>query len=835
MERLVSFKTNARHISQLGRELVTDFVTALVELVKNSYDADANGVKIIFDNVKQPNGKIILIDTGIGMTQNDIDEKWTVIGTNNKVRTSYSPKGRKYAGKKGIGRFAVERLAERITIYSFTENEKCFKFNVNWNKYEEINIQALKQRITLLRHDYKDIGSAKYIKSHIDYFFNNDSVKDEHKNYIKNEFLEGKQLEYNIFLNNNEIIDKMEEELIPIFALYQNEEVRISDINNKINDLSYEEESEFRTLLDEYYKEINIESNFKTGLIMVLDDLRDEWKQRDITKLQKELRVLVSPDFLDSDPFKVKLIAHEFELQSDIIMNNILDLSYAKIKASITSRGKCIKINYSNSSGKDESYVEEFKEALLCGDLNLELYYFVRDQQNLSDATFNVVHARQVLDEFCGIKIYRDGFRVKPYGDIGNDWLLLDKMKIKETHDYRVGNNQVIGILKITEEDNPLLVDATNREGIIENEAYEDLKKFVITCTNYISNIRYQEYQKKTEEDKLRREEERKRQEDEKRRQEEKEREEIHKKLLDRSKDEINNLVNNLESEEKAKEVKDIALKIQSNTTEEVLFYKQRLDEERKRNDEFHQKAKQIFDEAIQDKESELNLYKNLATLGILTGAFGHETKDVISRATNNIGFTKMCYPEDALDSDIESAYELIEKDFYRIQGYSSLIVSFLKKKKREKYEFLNVKEVIEDISKLYQSMLITQKIDLELNLSDFMSEVKMLRIDLESIVINMITNSYEALKTKDERKIRISSKLYDAYYELVFEDNGIGVKRGSENQVFLPFKTTKEDGIGLGLSIVKDIVDRYKGQISVINSLEHGGAVFTIKFPRGE
>ena len=67
----VSFKTNARHIGQLGRELVTDFVTALVELIKNAYDADAECAKIIIEDTKSINGKIIIADCGMGMTIDD--------------------------------------------------------------------------------------------------------------------------------------------------------------------------------------------------------------------------------------------------------------------------------------------------------------------------------------------------------------------------------------------------------------------------------------------------------------------------------------------------------------------------------------------------------------------------------------------------------------------------------------------------------------------------------------------------------------------------------------------------------------------------------------------
>lgn len=95
---------------------MTDFVTAVVELIKNAYDADAHRVKIIIDKPNTSESKLVLIDTGFGMTQEDFDNKWMVIDTNNKLTEPYTPKRRKKVGKKGIGRFSVEKIAEKVCI-----------------------------------------------------------------------------------------------------------------------------------------------------------------------------------------------------------------------------------------------------------------------------------------------------------------------------------------------------------------------------------------------------------------------------------------------------------------------------------------------------------------------------------------------------------------------------------------------------------------------------------------------------------------------------------------------------------------------------------------------
>ena len=164
----LSFKTNARHIGQLGRELVTDFVTALVELIKNAYDADAASARISIQDTKNGLGQIIVADCGSGMTAEDFENKWMVIGTSNKLSDPYTPKGRKKAGKKGIGRFSVERLAERVTIFSFPEQGEPFSVEIDWNRFEELDLLAIKQRLEILTQR-QDREAAKFISSQLQY------------------------------------------------------------------------------------------------------------------------------------------------------------------------------------------------------------------------------------------------------------------------------------------------------------------------------------------------------------------------------------------------------------------------------------------------------------------------------------------------------------------------------------------------------------------------------------------------------------------------------------------------------------------------------------------
>ena len=108
-----------------------------------------------------------------------------------------------------------------------------------------------------------------------------------------------------------------------------------------------------------------------------------------------------------------------------------------------------------------------------------------------------------------------------------------------------------------------------------------------------------------------------------------------------------------------------------------------------------------------------------------------------------------------------------------------------------------------------------------------------MKQIDLESIIINMITNAFEQVKGRSIRQIGIYIEQSMSHIILNFEDSGNGVPKGKEKDIFRPFETTKEEGIGLGLNIVKDIVENYGGEIKVQRSEILHGAKFVVLLPR--
>lgn len=133
----------------LGRELITDRITALFEIVKNSYDANSENVFVEFQdvNVINDNSKIIIRDDGFGMNYSDLNNKWMVVGTMSKreTRKSPAPYNRKVVGKKGVGRFAVDKLGASVILKTSTKNSSILHcLETDWKKYEVLEAEQLK-------------------------------------------------------------------------------------------------------------------------------------------------------------------------------------------------------------------------------------------------------------------------------------------------------------------------------------------------------------------------------------------------------------------------------------------------------------------------------------------------------------------------------------------------------------------------------------------------------------------------------------------------------------------------------------------------------------------
>lgn len=418
------FRPRARILKLLGEELITDEVIALVELVKNSYDADANNVTVHLENITTvEDGKITIRDDGLGMSLDTVLSAWLEPGTSfRKSQREAGERSKKYKrkllGEKGVGRFAAQKLGTMITLT--TRNE-------------------------YLTEDGEWVLSDEEIIIEVDW-----SVFDEDK------YLSDVEVGYSITSPN-----------------------------------------EFRE---------------SSGTLIEINFIRSDWTKNKVLNLAQQLEGLESP-FSDREKqdgpavFNLDLKCKDF---SEIIENirpvsELLKDAIYKFTGSVNEEG-ILNAYYefynpafpqlkrpfgiTDLDIRDPEYFEENKEIRVpkCGRLDFEYYVWDLDSKTLSETI-----TRKTYNEFIkphtGLRVYRDGFRVWPYGEPGNDWLNMDSRRVNNPKKV-FSNNQIIGMVEITVEQNPKLKDKTDREGLILNNEYNDFTNIVLSSISEFEILR---------------------------------------------------------------------------------------------------------------------------------------------------------------------------------------------------------------------------------------------------------------------------------------------------------------------------------------------------------
>jgi signal transduction histidine kinase len=141
-KNLIPFKMHPHVFAALGADLITNDIVAVIELVKNAYDAFAKNVWLRFDEDKDCNKFIDIEDDGFGMNRDTIENVWSLVATPFKHDNPYAvfgEKKRRVSGEKGLGRLSVARLGSYLEMFTKTANEPCWKVEVNWGDISSAN------------------------------------------------------------------------------------------------------------------------------------------------------------------------------------------------------------------------------------------------------------------------------------------------------------------------------------------------------------------------------------------------------------------------------------------------------------------------------------------------------------------------------------------------------------------------------------------------------------------------------------------------------------------------------------------------------------------------
>lgn len=400
------FKPKARLLSLLGDQLITSDIVAVVELIKNSFDADATKVTLTLDNVaNQENGKIIVKDDGAGMSLETVLNVWLEPGTEfRKMQREKGEKTRTYGrpllGEKGIGRFAAHRLGNIIELVTKSKNEKFeISVEVNWRLFE----------------------GSKYLED------------------------------------------------VPIYWMKRKPKLFTGDTH---------------------------------GTLLIIQDIKKPWTEDMVLDLAEKIDALQAP-LKDKYNFDAIIVAPEFPKikRKKVALDEILNVATYSFHGYIDEKG-FLDATY---SFKHEAFPKETRTYNLkedarkgikrfmtpegnlkspcCGPFTVRFYAWDLDPVNLKETVTRKYYDLSIKPH-TGMHVYRDGFRVWPYGEFGNDWLGLDSRRVNNPTKC-LSNNQTIGLVNISGEDNSNLRDKTDREGLIDNPAYVDFKDLVLSAINF--------------------------------------------------------------------------------------------------------------------------------------------------------------------------------------------------------------------------------------------------------------------------------------------------------------------------------------------------------------
>jgi len=619
------------------------------------------------------------------------------------------------------------------------------------------------------------------------------------------------------------------------WSKYEKKDISLSDVKHKF----YEHEIPIN---DEFGNVFN--RNNSEGTRITLVGLKDKWDETTLLNLRQQLSFLVSP-FSSVNDFEIEIKTGLEDIDGKINSETVLEDSLWKIDAVLKKNGS-VTVNYKdcvrnkNYSMKSIPWSEfsgpDVKEKPACGPFSFSMYYIPFDApKHWKDPSFNKKDIKEFMVSNQGIRIYRDGFRVRPYGEPDNsgDWLGLAARAARSPGGiaqggWRVGLHQVVGAVQIGRIENPNLCDQTNREGIIESEFYYEMKSFVLSVISGFETKAHKAAKK--EKDKIKTEIE------------ESEANVIAASEKSKSTlDEIKQKIDGIKFE-KSDDHEHMSEKIS-----DFVTHISKLEKEIQDVEEANKQSKQAYEERSKVLETEKNTLGNLASLGILSIAFGHETTQYAIGAAGNAKQLKHAFEKGKMllgpdhEDSFRNSIDTIIRNTSFIKNFTRFYLSSVRPSRRKR-RAVPVADVLRRTVDVLSSSLDRQNITVDIEMGNCQDvKVSAFEIDIESIFVNFFTNSIQAMSRtqKNNRLIKVFFSRSDEVMEIVFSDSGSGISKVHLPSIFEPMFSTKKDskgnqeGTGMGLTIIKTIIEEHiKGGISVAGKGKLGGAEFFLKMP---
>lgn len=474
------FRAKARAVDMLGKGQIADLPTAISELWKNGYDAYADSLSCdLYLRGYEGSSRAIftLSDDGVGMSRDDLLERWIVLGTDSKVRgTSPVPEAKRLGkavrtpmGEKGIGRLSVSYLGSPMLMLTKPVDGPCSALFMDWRILENYNLYL--DEVTIPIETVPNVSAVSEVfEAVLQEFVTNTWAGEwsEHGSLARQIERELASLELPRF-----VID----EIVPRFAApgahgtvfiifnphEQLERLSIGDLS----DVNAAESRYLRSSLSGIYNAFKAEHPFDAAF-WIHDSVGNKY---DLIASQN---FFTREDLLGGDHW----IEGEFDATGFFsgevrVFNRRLRHTFRSIRPPGETPYGPLRIEFGTLEGAPKSSM------------------LPRERYDELDAK---------LTEFGGLYIYRDGFRVLPYGRPEYDFLQFEERRSKGAGYYTFSHRRLIGYIEISRETNPGLTDKAGREGFITNRAYREFQQDLIQFFVDLS-VRYFRVDSKNEED----------------------------------------------------------------------------------------------------------------------------------------------------------------------------------------------------------------------------------------------------------------------------------------------------------------------------------------------
>lgn len=746
----IPFNVDAYTARLIGRENVSKLEGAVIELVKNTYDADADVCILYYD---ANFNTLYLADNGVGMTLDVIKKHWMTIGRSSKKSSYITESGRIQTGAKGIGRFALDRIADCCTMLTGTaDSEKKILWAVDWSEFlGDLNITEVSADV-----DDSDISFDTFMRE----CTNKDVVKlisdkwKSHGTIFKMTSLHERwdeKLIKNIRENLSSLIPYELSEIYKIYCFDNESTIGNAEVFSSMDAFAYDYKIEFEVGNKDCSQEVACKI----------------WREEFAFGAEEDT-ILSEVGLLEEKPYFHGTPVVK-ECQFEKIIANISE-------SEINALGAFSGVLYFSKIQTSRSDRERFYQKDISGRVD-------------------------VRDTFGGIKIYRDSFRVRPYGDPKSsafDWLQLARRKNaspagvgSEKGLWRVSADQMVGSIFISRM-NVSLPDQSNREGIVETREFRLLKEFIEKMIG----------------------------------------------ILEQDRQYVCRKLNAYYEKTHPTEIieKDIREKAEKKKADRKGNVKPAVMEREDGGQTVDPEAAQLVierkDEEIQELENEIKMLRALATTGIVTNTYIHEFKTLSHKLNMKIVMAK-----EAIDlyQDIREAGEYIDEANTIREAFNSwfqVTIEAVKSDKRKRRK-ADIVKIISKLTDSWNQTLENKKVKIDFGNSGSDEIVlKCFPYEIETIINNLITNSVASFESIRSAKREIIVKTYenDEYVWIDYSDTGAGLPdkyKNNPEKILEAFETSKRDpggesvGTGMGMWIVNNTVLDYRGSIDLSKNIK--------------